>query len=55
MNNFDYYIILPRSGQCIRYAGFGTLCNSSTASGEGTPELYCSNFGLLYFLLYPKV
>ena len=26
------------------------LCNSSTASGEGTPQLY-----LLYFLLFLKV
>ena len=25
-------------------AGFGELCNSSTASGEGTPEINTSNF-----------
>ena len=36
-------------------AGFGKLCNSCTAAGEGTPELYNSNLGHLYFLLFLKV
>ena len=31
-------------------AGFGWLCNSSTASGEGTPELYISDFETSLFL-----
>ena len=31
-------------------AGFGLLCNSSTASGEGTPELNSSDFETYLFL-----
>ena len=33
----------------VQGAGFGQLCNSSTASGVGTPELYSSNFGTTLF------
>ena len=37
-------------------AGFGKLCNLSTASGEGTPKLYIAQIsGQLYFLLFLKV
>ena len=34
----------------IECAGFGLLSNSSTASWEGTQELYSSNLGTSLFL-----
>ena len=56
MNNFNCYIYFPSAGSgWIVDAVFDKLCNSSTADGEGTPELYNSDLGISYFLLFPMV
>ena len=47
MNSFNFPVAGSR---WIVGALFGWLCNSSTASGKGTPELYSSNFGTTLFL-----
>ena len=56
MNSFNCYIhfncyICSAGSGWIQGAGFGKLCNSSTASGEGTPELYSSKLWITLFLV----
>ena len=51
MNGLNCYSNFPGSARgWIVGTGFNKLCNSSTASGEGKPELYSSDFRISLFL-----